>query len=85
MRCRLCGGLLITRADDDEDVLAERLRIYARDTKPLVDFYRNRATFRTLNGMQPPDRVAADLAAAVDSALAAVPAPATGRPAERLR
>lgn len=81
--CRLCGGLLITRTDDDEDVLVERLRVYARDTKPLVDFYRTRPTFRTLNGMQPPDRVAADLAAVVDSALAAMATTARGRPAER--
>lgn len=84
-RCRLCGGTLVTRADDDLDVLAERLRVYARHMKPLIDFYRNRPTFRTLNGMQPPDRVAADLAAAVESALAAVAAAATGRSAERLR
>lgn len=67
--CRRCGGRLITRSDDGETAMAERLMVYERDTRPLVDFYRVRPTFRSINGAQPPDLVAADLAAAVDSAV----------------
>jgi adenylate kinase len=68
MRCRRCGGELVQRTDDSEPVVRERLRIYRANTKPLVDFYCGRPTFRSVNGAQPPDRVAADLAAAVDAA-----------------
>lgn len=68
MRCRRCGGELVQRTDDSDAVVLERLRVYRANTKPLVDFYRSRPTFRSINGAQPPDRVAAELAAAVDAA-----------------
>ena len=68
--CTRCGGPLTQRADDREEVIRERLKVYARDTRPLVDFYRARPTFRTVDGAQAPERVARDLAASVDSAVA---------------
>jgi adenylate kinase len=37
--CDRCSGVLYQRDDDKPDVVAERLRVYARDTSPLVDFY----------------------------------------------
>jgi adenylate kinase len=64
--CSRCGGRLKQRADDNEAVVRERLRVYRRDTQPLVDYYGGRSTFRTIDGAQSPDRVAADLAAAVE-------------------
>jgi adenylate kinase len=66
--CAKCGAPLVQRADDDASVVRERLKVYARDTKPLVDYYRTRPTFCRVNGAQTPDRVAADLARAVDGA-----------------
>jgi adenylate kinase len=66
-RCTRCGGALTQRADDREEVIRERLRVYARDTLPLLDYYRGRATFRMVNGAQTPEAVARDLAAAVDA------------------
>ena len=66
--CPLCGGQLVQRTDDSQAIVLERLKVYRLSTKPLVDFYRPRATFRSINGAQDPDRVAADLAAAIESA-----------------
>jgi adenylate kinase len=37
--CDRCGGELYQRDDDKPETVAERLRVYARDTAPLVDFY----------------------------------------------
>jgi adenylate kinase len=37
--CDRCGANLYQRDDDKADTVAERLRVYARDTAPLVDFY----------------------------------------------
>lgn len=37
--CDRCGGLLFQRDDDKAETVAERLRVYARDTAPLVDYY----------------------------------------------
>ena len=64
--CSRCGGRMITRADDeDEHVRQHRLEVYARESKPLLDYYRGRSTFRSINGAQPPDRVAAELASKI--------------------
>lgn len=37
--CDRCGGVLFQRDDDKPDTIAERLRVYARDTAPVVDYY----------------------------------------------
>jgi len=68
MRCRRCGGRLVQRSDDNDAIVLERLKVYHRQTEPLVEYYRVRPTFRSVNGAQPPDHVAADLAAAIESA-----------------
>jgi adenylate kinase len=66
--CELCGGKLVQRSDDHDNVIVERLKVYNRQTQPLIDFYQARPTFRSVNGSQSPERVAADLVAAIDSA-----------------
>jgi adenylate kinase len=63
--CRQCGGALVTRTDDNERVVLERLRVYNDNTWPLVDFYRGRPTFRKVDGTQHADRVAEELEAAI--------------------
>ncbi len=37
--CDRCGGELYQRDDDKPETVAERLRVYSRDTAPLVDYY----------------------------------------------
>jgi adenylate kinase len=63
----------VRRKDDTVDVVRERLRIYERDTQPLLEYYHGRAGFRAVDGDQTPDAVAADLAAAVASVAGALP------------
>jgi adenylate kinase len=65
--CAKCGGTLVQRADDREDVVRERLAVYERSTRPLLDFYRDRPTFRTIDGLRPPDRVFGAIAEAIDA------------------
>lgn len=65
--CGRCRSLLVMRVDDGVDIVRERLKVYQRQTKPLVDYYSARPTFRAIDGNQPPDVVTA----AVDSALEA--------------
>jgi len=74
--CPRCGGRLTQRADDNETVVLERLRVYHRNTAPLVEFYRTRPTFRSVDGAQAPDRVAA----ALEAAVAEAGDPAAGQP-----
>jgi adenylate kinase len=68
--CAKCGGGLTQRPDDREEVIRERLRVYARDTRPLIDYYRRRPTFCSVDGAQEPTAVARDLEAAVNAAAA---------------
>ncbi len=63
--CRSCGRELIARVDDGVDVVRERLKVYQRQTKPLVDYYASRPTFRSIDGNQPPDAVTSQVEAAV--------------------
>ncbi len=72
-RCGRCGGRLKQRADDSEAVVRERLRVYHRDTEPVVDYYRRRPSFRAINGAQAADGVLADLVAAVEAAASLAP------------
>lgn len=66
--CGTCGGQLVQRADDDRQVVLERLKVYTIATKPVLEYYRGRPTFRVVNGAQAPDRVARDLDAMIDEA-----------------
>ena len=77
--CAKCGGRLVQRVDDNDQVVRERLKVYERATRPLVDFYRDRPTFRIVNGAQTQDRVAHELNTVIDDA--ALVGAKTGMPA----
>jgi adenylate kinase len=66
--CGKCGGELVVRADDDVHVVRERLNVYERATRPVLDYYRARPTFRVVNGAQAPEQVARDVDSAIDAA-----------------
>ena len=66
--CRVCGGQLVQRSDDNDAVVLERLQVFRERTQPLIEFYQLRPTFRSVNGSQSADRVAADLVTAIESA-----------------
>jgi adenylate kinase len=66
--CARCGGRLVQRADDNQAVVIERLKVYHQQSEPLVEYYKVRPTFRSIDGAQLPDRVATDLAAAIEAA-----------------
>ncbi len=68
--CKRCGGALVQRVDDNDRVVLERLKVYTRTTKPLVEYYRERPTFRVVNGAQTPERVAHELDTVIDDAAA---------------
>ncbi len=68
-RCGTCGGELVQRSDDQENIVRERLSVYHGRTAPLVDFYSGRVRFRSLDGSQTPELVASAVTDAVDSAV----------------
>lgn len=41
IECDICKGILLQRADDTEEVIRERIKVYEEQTKPLIDYYKN--------------------------------------------
>jgi adenylate kinase len=56
-RCDRDGGELVQRPDDREEVIGERLAAYERQTRPLVDHYRQRGVLKDVDGMAAPAAV----------------------------
>jgi adenylate kinase len=73
-KCESCGGELVARSDDGENVVRDRLKLYWRETQPMIAHYHTRPTYRVVDGMQEPERVREALVTAVASALGMRPA-----------
>jgi len=39
-KCDRCGGELYQRADDNTDTIKKRLKVYEKETSPLIDYYK---------------------------------------------
>jgi adenylate kinase len=59
--CDRCGGELVQRADDREDVIRARFRAYHELTTPLIDHYRDLGIYHRVDGMRSVDQVACDV------------------------
>jgi adenylate kinase len=59
--CDRDATALIQREDDKEVAVARRLAEYDERTAPLIDHYRGRSRFHTVNGYRPPDAVFGEL------------------------
>jgi len=55
-------ALLRGRADDKEEVIRERLRVYREKTAPLIGYYRERGLLREIDGNRPIEEVTAQMA-----------------------
>ncbi len=65
--CDSCGGALVHREDDREEVVRERLRVYREHTAPLLDLYRGRRILREVDGGVGPDEVFARVREAMET------------------
>ena len=63
--CDRCGGQLYQRDDDKPEVIAERLRVYSRDTAPLVDYYGAQGKLVGIDATGPVEDVTARAVAAL--------------------
>lgn len=57
------------RADDNEETIKKRLVVYAEQTAPLKDWYKNEGKHCYINGLGELDRIFEDIVAAIDSRL----------------
>jgi adenylate kinase len=75
--CDICGGTLQQRADDHESVISARLEVYARDTAPLLDYYRARGLLAEIDGLGKHDDVLQSLLSLLNLAATERPAVAS--------
>jgi adenylate kinase len=66
-RCDDCGGELVQRDDDTEEVAHNRLDVYAAQTEPLEHFYWERGLLRDVEATGTPDEVFASARSILDT------------------
>ncbi len=59
--CDKCGGELYRRQEDEPEVVQKRLDIYERETKPLIDFFKEENRLITIDGEPSIDMVENEL------------------------
>jgi adenylate kinase len=64
-RCDIDGSELYQREDDKVDTVTNRIRVYLKQTQPLIDYYRQRNLLIEVDGKQSVDKVTVDLLAAL--------------------
>ena len=56
--CDKCGGELYQRPDDNEATIRERLKVYFKQTTPVLDYYKNDGKLIAVDGKLSIDEVA---------------------------
>ena len=60
-RCDACGGVLVQRSDDTEETVRNRMRVYDTETKPVIDYYKDRNELVVIDGSGEPDHIFQDI------------------------
>ena len=60
-----CGEALYQRDDDKEETVRNRLVVYERSTKPLIEYYQQKGLLHTVNGNADIDAVDAEIRAVI--------------------
>lgn len=63
--CDKCGGELYQRTDDSAAVVQERLKVYHKQTAPLVEYYTKKKVLINVNGDASPEIVFQNLRSAL--------------------
>ncbi len=63
--CDKCGGNLYQRNDDKEETVVNRLHAYHEQTEPLIEYYKKQGLYKDIDGLQPIDKVYADVKASL--------------------
>lgn len=51
--CDRCGGELYQREDDNEETVANRLEVNAKQQQPLLDYYGSKGNLKSIDGDRP--------------------------------
>jgi adenylate kinase len=62
--CDLCGGPLYQREDDTEKVIRDRIKVYEKQTQPLLEYYKGKVPFVNFKCTEldlPPEKAVAEI------------------------
>ncbi|OGN61585.1 MAG: adenylate kinase [Chlamydiae bacterium RIFCSPHIGHO2_12_FULL_27_8] len=59
--CDDCGGEIYQRSDDTKEVVVKRLEVYHRETKPVLNYLKNKAKFIEIDASQSKEKVYKDI------------------------
>ena len=63
--CSLCGGELFQRDDDRADAIQVRIGVYQEQTRPVLDFYRQKGLLAEISGVGPVEDINRDAISAL--------------------
>ena len=66
-KCPKCGAELTQRKDDAPESVQNRLDVYEKQTKPLIDFYAEKGLLKNVDGSKPLAEVTEAILAALGS------------------
>jgi adenylate kinase len=67
--CDIDGGPLYQREDDRLDIVSERIKVYLRDTVPVLDYYRERGILHRVDGTLDIDAVSEQIEERLEAAV----------------
>lgn len=63
--CDKEGGELVQRADDNETIIGNRLKVYQNQTEPLIAYYKKQSKFQSVEGEGEMDTIFSHIIAAL--------------------
>ncbi len=69
-RCDACSSSLVQRMDDRPEVIRERIKVYQEQTEKLIQYYREKKTYRAVNGVGQPEAIFKEISQILDMELA---------------
>jgi adenylate kinase len=60
-KCPDCGGDIILRIDDTDEVIAKRLKVFQDETIPVIEYYRKQEKLLEVDGAQSIEKVFDDI------------------------
>ncbi|MEA1987450.1 MAG: adenylate kinase [Candidatus Marinimicrobia bacterium] len=60
-KCSKCGGELYQRSDDKKDTIINRLKVYKKNTEPLIEYFQEQNLLVKVSGIGDADSIAKDI------------------------
>lgn len=64
--CNVCGGELYQRADDTEEAIKNRLKVYKKQTQPVMNYYKEKGLLIDVDGEREIDDIFSDISSTLE-------------------